>query len=123
MEMYLQPVEDRAPPDAAIAGSQHPVPFVGKREKLRVETHALRRRKRLISFREIDPVVELAVHDQDRRLPVTDMIERRPLLVEIAIGVERAAELPIGEPQLFGAAGHADGLKTPSWSTRTLKRF
>src|SRR5882762_10236811 len=102
MQVHLQPVEDRAPPDAAVTRPQHPVSFVGEVQELRVDTHPLRRRKRLISFGKIDAIIELRMHDQHRRLPVADKIERRPLLVERAVRVGRTAELPVGEPQLLG---------------------
>src|SRR5256886_13716904 len=39
-------------------------------------------------------------------LPVLHEVERRPLLVHGPVGVGRAAELPVHEPQLLGRAGH-----------------
>src|SRR5437016_9695213 len=97
-KMYLQPVEDGAPPDAAIARPQHPVPFVREGEEFRVDAYALRGREGLIAFGKIHPVIELRMHDQHRRLPIADKIQRRPFLVERAVRVDRAAEFPVGEP-------------------------
>src|SRR5438093_10575402 len=87
MQMHLQPVEDRAPPDAAIAWPQHPVSFVGEVQKLRVDTHPLRRGKRLIAFRQIDAIIELPMHDQHPRLPLAYDIQGRPLPVRRAVCV------------------------------------
>src|SRR2546428_483601 len=100
--MPPQPAEDLPPPEAAFARPPPPVSFVGEVKDLRVDPRPLRRRKRLISFREIDSVIELRMHDQQRRLPVADKIQRRPLLVERAVRVRRTAELPVGEPELLG---------------------
>src|SRR2546430_10909977 len=58
IEMHLQPVEDRAPPDAAIPRPQHPVSFVREVQEFRVESHPFSRRERLIPLREIHPIID-----------------------------------------------------------------
>ena len=85
--------------------------FVRKVQEFGRHAHAPQRRERLIALRQIDPVVQLRVDDEHRRLPVLHGIERRPLLVERAVLVRRAAELPVGEPQLLGAPRHTDGVE------------
>src|SRR5439155_14578941 len=77
IQMHLQPVEDRAPPDAAIARPQHPVPFVREGEEFRVDAYALRGREGLIAFGKIHTVIELRMHDKHRRLPIVEKLQRR----------------------------------------------
>src|SRR5438552_2504877 len=76
IQVHLQPVEDRAPPDAAIARPEHPVSLVGEVEELGVETHPLGGRERLIAFRQVHTIIELAVNNQQRCLPITYAVER-----------------------------------------------
>ncbi len=47
------------------------------------------------------------MHDQHGCLPVLHEVHGRPLLVQRARRLERAAELPIHEPQLFRTSRHA----------------
>src|SRR6266511_322248 len=87
--------------------------YVREVEELRIDAHALRGRECLIAFGQIHAVVQLRMHDQHRRLPVAHMIQRRPLFVKSAVrgGIHGAGELPVREPQLLGAAGHADRIE------------
>ena len=89
------------------------MPLVGEIEELRGDPHAPGCGEGLVPFGEIHAVVELRVHHQERRLPVLHEVERRPLLPLVAVLVRRAAELPVGEPELLGGAAHAHRVEHP----------
>src|SRR2546422_2794237 len=44
--------------------------------------HPFGRRERLIAFRQVHTIIELAVNNQQRRLPITYVVQRRPLFVQ-----------------------------------------
>src|SRR2546426_5458076 len=61
----------------------------------------------LFRSRQVHTIVELRVYDQDRCLPALYEIQRRPFLVQGAVRIRRAPELPVDEPQLFRGSRHA----------------
>src|SRR4051812_4198508 len=94
-------------PEHAVLRLQDPMVLVREMQELARNAAALRSGKRTNALLERDAVIEIAVHDEDRRAPVLDVIDRIELLVSGRIFVLRlAAVLPFVEPELFSRIGH-----------------
>src|SRR5208337_5540871 len=100
----IDPVVDRLPPKLRVLRLQHPVAFVGEVEHLRRHAHRLQRGEKLEAFADVETVVELSVDDERRCLEILSRVARRPFLVHLRVGVGRALELPVIEPEFFGRA-------------------
>src|SRR3972149_4909123 len=104
LQVVSQPGVHGAPPELGVLRLQDPVALVGIVEKFRAHSPALQGRIKLQALLEGDAVVERAVDDERGRLEVGGEIVRRPALVHLLVRPRRAAELPLGKPQLFGGA-------------------
>src|SRR5215469_4310291 len=109
----IHPVVDGLVPEPRILRLQHPVAFVGEVEHLRRYAHGLQRGEELKAFAYIETVIELTMDDECWRLEVGRRIARRPLVVDIMIGVWRPTELPVVEPEFFGRAPGREGVEHP----------
>src|ERR1017187_8297768 len=78
--------------------------FARKVEHLRRDAHRLQGCKKLEAFADIEPVIEVPMNHQRRRLEIFCRIARVPLLVHFRIGVRRSLELPVVEPKLFSSS-------------------
>src|SRR5581483_6376558 len=100
----VHPVVDRLVPELRILRLEHPMAFIGEVEHLRRHALALQGREQVESLRNVEPVIELAMHDQRRRLEIRGEQMRGPFPVHLAVRPRRTSELPFVEPQLFGRA-------------------
>src|SRR5688572_5531763 len=105
-DVLLQPCIDGVVPQHAVLRLEHPVVFVGEVEELRFDALALRGGERGDALFHRDAEVELAMDDQDRRLPLRHVVHRVEALEVLRLGERRAALLPLGEPQFFGRVAH-----------------
>ena len=80
------------------------MPLVGEVEQPGGHALPLERREHLQTLAYRHPEIELAVHDERRRLEVRREPVGAPPLVALDIVVRRAAEIPLGKPELFGNA-------------------
>src|SRR5579862_1897902 len=78
--------------------------FVGEIQHLRRYAFHLQRREELEAFAYVEAVIPLPVNHQRRRLEVLRVLMRRKFLIQRAIVVRRAFELPVIEPEFFSRA-------------------
>src|SRR5207248_11142380 len=99
----IHPRVHRLVPELRILRLEYPVAFVWKIQHFRWDFLFLQRGEELEAFGDVEAEVELAVHDQSRRLEILGRAKRIEAFVVGASGwsVRRALEFPLGEPQLF----------------------
>ena len=85
--------------------------LVGKVKHLRRHAHHLQRVEKLEAFADVEPVVQLPVDDQRRRLEIAGRIARRPLLIHRRVAVRSPFELPVIEPEFFGRSPGRFGIE------------
>ena len=93
-------------PQQAVGGLQDPVVLVREEHEPALDALALQCGEGREALRVRHPVVERAVDDEHRRLPLRHMISRVELLMHLRVGVVGAAVLPFSEPQLLGGVVH-----------------
>src|SRR6266851_1833531 len=100
----IYPGVDRLVPQPAVLRLEHPVAFVGKIQHLRRHALHLQGGEKLEAFADVESVIALAVDYERGRLEILRVLVWRPLLIQRAIVIGRAFELPVVEPKFFVVA-------------------
>src|SRR5215831_5244537 len=95
LQPLIDPAIHRLVPEAAVLRLEYPVALVWEIQHLRRYAEALQRIEELEAFAGVEAIVELAVHDQRRRLDGGDVQVRRPAAVHFPVRPRRALELPL----------------------------
>src|ERR1700691_374939 len=107
----FDPVVYRLVPELGILRLQHPVAFVREIKHLRWYAQHLQGVEKLEPLTHIQAIIELSVNHESWRLEILSRVARRPLFVNLRIGIRSAFELPVVEPKLFGCAPRRHGIK------------
>ena len=106
LQPLIQPAEESALPQDAVLGFQYPVVFVGEDEQFGGHASQFRRIECRHALRGEDAEIFFAVDAEDRRVPFIYEKVRRigvaALHGRIVLFPVRAAQVPVGEPKLFG---------------------
>src|SRR5690606_8429576 len=106
----LEPGIDGVMPEHAVVRLEDPVVLVREVQQLAGHALALGGGEGRQALLDQHAVIALAVDDQDRRLPVADVVDRVELLVVLRHLRRGSAVLPLGEPQLLGVEAHDPGI-------------
>src|SRR5580658_5867411 len=107
----LDPVVYRLVPELGVLRLQHPVAFVREIKHPRGHAHHLQGVEKLEPLTDVQAIIELTVNDEGGRLEILGRVTRRPLFVNLRVGIRRTFELPVVEPKLFGCAPRRDRIK------------